>query len=296
MNHVHPFHQFFQKSFGTNHAPEDYQVRLATDPLASRLINIPTGLGKTAAVIHAWLWNRIQNRREDWPRRLVYCLPMRTLVEQTNASTQEWLEAHGLLWDGGMETHQGKVGLHMLMGGESTTQWDLHPEADAILIGTQDMLLSRALNRGYGMSRFRWPMHYGLLNNDCLWVFDEVQLMGAGLPTTAQIEAFRANFGSAKPCHSWWMSATNAPAWFNTVDFDPASLASPVQLEEPHSQRVTRIREAPKAVARCQHSSADVKRLCNEILNTARDRGGLTRGIAGRWCLARVDHPSHRHG
>ena len=41
------------------------------------------------------------------------------------------------------------------------------PKRPAILIGTQDMLLSRALNRGYGMSRYRWPMHFGLLNNDC---------------------------------------------------------------------------------------------------------------------------------
>jgi hypothetical protein len=53
------------------------------------------------------------------------------------------------------------------------------------------MLLSRALNRGYGMSRYRWPMHFGLLNNDCLWVFDEIQLMGSGLATPAQLEAFR---------------------------------------------------------------------------------------------------------
>lgn len=29
-----------------------------------------------------------------------------------------------------------------------------------------------ALNRGYGMSRYRWPMHCGLLNNDCRWVMD----------------------------------------------------------------------------------------------------------------------------
>jgi CRISPR-associated endonuclease/helicase Cas3 len=48
----------------------------------SRLINIPTGLGKTAAVVLAWLWNRAHLQNPDWPRRLVYCLPMRTLVER----------------------------------------------------------------------------------------------------------------------------------------------------------------------------------------------------------------------
>lgn len=55
-----------------------------------------------------------------------------------------------------------------------------------MLIGTQDMLLSRLLNRGYGMTRYRWPMQLGLLGNDCLWVMDEVQLMGTGLATTVQ--------------------------------------------------------------------------------------------------------------
>lgn len=31
----------------------------------------------------AWLWNRVFLNKPDWPRRLVYCVPMRTLVEQT---------------------------------------------------------------------------------------------------------------------------------------------------------------------------------------------------------------------
>ena len=48
---------------------------------ASRLIDIPTGLGKTAGVVLAWLWNRLNESDADipvcnpWPRRLVYCLP-----------------------------------------------------------------------------------------------------------------------------------------------------------------------------------------------------------------------------
>jgi CRISPR-associated endonuclease/helicase Cas3 len=71
------------------------------------------------------------------------------------------------------------------MGGEDGGDWDLYPECEAVLLGTQDMLLSRALNRGYASGRSRWPIEFGLLTNDCLWVMDEVQLFGSGLATTA---------------------------------------------------------------------------------------------------------------
>ena len=42
------------------------------------------------------------------------------------------------------------------MGGEDLPDedWRLRPDGDQILIGTIDMLLSRALSRGYGESRF----------------------------------------------------------------------------------------------------------------------------------------------
>lgn len=280
------FDQFFSSAFTGSKQPFPYQKRLAAanrnpsdTSCQSRLIVVPTGLGKTAAVVLAWLWNRVHRNSAAWPRRLVYCLPMRTLAEQTYQSAEGWLQAHNLLWDGNAANHNGKVGLHLLMGGESTAKWEQYPEADCILIGTQDMLLSRALNRGYGMSRFRWPMHYGLLNNDCLWVFDEVQLMGAGLPTTAQLAAFRDSFGTAKPSRTWWMSATNKPDWLKTVDFEPAALATPVELEEEsdlQSTAVIRLREARKTVQFCEHSTSELAKLAVEILNRTRERAGLT--------------------
>jgi len=218
----------FQQAFGSPaRTPYSYQCRLACGPNANleddhtlqagtdckpRLINIPTGCGKTAAVVLAWLWNRVEQKRPDWPRRLVYCLPMRTLVEQTRDNVRKWLCRLGDLEWKGKDKHDGKIGLHILMGGEEKTDWDLYPEHDAILIGTQDMLLSRALNRGYGMSRYRWPMHFGLLNNDCLWVLDETQLMGPGVGTATQLEAFRrtTSFGSLPGGRSvtWYATAT----------------------------------------------------------------------------------------
>ena len=161
------FPDFFKAATSNPHY--DYQGRLAGSPCESRLINIPTGLGKTAAVVLAWLWNRVHLQNPNWPRRLVYCLPMRTLVEQTAGEVEKWITAILADNDGKLalspETKDklqwlAKHSPSILMGGEDAGEWDLHPEREAILIGTQDMLLSRALNRGYGMSRYRWPMHW----------------------------------------------------------------------------------------------------------------------------------------
>jgi CRISPR-associated endonuclease/helicase Cas3 len=104
------------------------------------------------------------------------------------------------------------------MGGEVEEDWEIYPERPAVLVGSQDRLLSRAPNRGYAMSRYKWPVHFGLLNKDCLWVCDEVQLMGSGLPTTTQLLAFRKRFGVFGPTATWWMSATMDPGWLHTVD------------------------------------------------------------------------------
>ncbi|MBS0600310.1 MAG: CRISPR-associated endonuclease Cas3'' [Proteobacteria bacterium] len=205
------FPTFFHTT--TGHAPYPYQQRLATAPWPE-LLDVPTGLGKTAAVVVAWLWRRVVND-EELPRRLVYCLPMRTLVEQTEGCCRNWLDKAGLA---------AQVDLHVLMGGRTGSDWVERPERPAILIGTQDQLLSRALMRGYAMSRYRWPVDFALLHNDALWVYDEVQLMGPGLPTGAQLEAFRRapDWPTARPGRSLWLSATLHPDWLATVDFAAA--------------------------------------------------------------------------
>ena len=96
-------------------------------------------------------------------------------------------------------------------------QWHLYPECNAVLIGTQDMLLSRALNRGYACPRARWPVEFGLLNHDALWVMDEVQLMDTGLATSGQLQVFRDEDRDAekslRPSFTWWMSATLQRRW-----------------------------------------------------------------------------------
>ena len=217
------FQDFFYQATGNK--PYPYQQSLATSPSLPPLLNIPTGLGKTGAVILAWLWRRYvgdgfggksaEQICKETPRRLVYCLPMRVLVEQTAASTRQWIEN---LVNAGIIPAEKKPNVSILMGGEIDRDWDFWPDKEAILIGTQDQLLSRALNRGYAMSRFRWPVHFGLLNNDALWVMDEVQLMGPGLLTTVQLQGFREKMGSYGQTSSIWMSATMTPEHFDSID------------------------------------------------------------------------------
>lgn len=193
-------------------SPHAWQRRLAAETTCrERLIRIPTGLGKTEGVLAVWSFHRILQADDHWPRRLIWCLPMRVLVEQTEQVARELASK--------MPPGQ-RPDVHVAMGGEPAGEWYLYPERRAIIIGTQDMLLSRALNRGYASPRARWPVEFGLLNHDALWVMDEVQLMDVGLATSAQLQAFRQQDRdkSLRPCYTWWMSATLQPEWLRTVD------------------------------------------------------------------------------
>ncbi len=199
----------------TGDAPYPWQAALGEEPsFGDRLLRIPTGFGKTAGTALAWLFNRCVRADDAWPRRLVFCLPMRVLVEQTERVLQEWVKKAGL-----------DVPVVVLLGGrEAARSWFEDIEKPAIVVGTQDMLLSRALNRGYASARGLWPMEFGALHSDALWVTDEVQLMDTGLATTTQLAAFRraeagAGRPSIRPTATWWMSATLQPSWLQSIDF-----------------------------------------------------------------------------
>lgn len=213
------YHSFFRAVFGEGKFdPFDYQRELAEAEKLYSLVNVPTGAGKTKAILGAWLWRRL-TCSETVGRRLIYCLPMRTLVEQTRDVASEAIKKLKAEAPQLFEKDAKRFEPYVLMGGDVSDNWDSYPERECILIGTQDILLSRALNRGYAMSRFRWPLHFGLLNNDCLWVMDEVQLMSDGLAATAQLAAFRDRFQTFGPAHSIWMSATLDREWLKMVDF-----------------------------------------------------------------------------
>lgn len=291
------FEEFFTAA--TDATPFDYQRRLAEAERWPDTLEAPTGSGKTEALVLAWLWRRrnsVPEIRRCTPRRLIYCLPMRVLVEQTRDRVVRWLKALGL---------SDEIDVHILMGGEDADDWDLYPEREAILIGTQDMLLSRALNRGYAMGRSRWPLPFGLLNNDCLWIFDEVQLMGSGLATSTQMAAFRAVLRSYGICSTTWVSATLRMQWLATVDhrtsIDGLVHHALSDMEWSASHLSLRL-SAVKRVAMARTTGDDAKSLAAEI-RAAHQLGTLTlvvlntvdRAVALYRALQASEKPAKKH-
>jgi CRISPR-associated endonuclease/helicase Cas3 len=211
MSHENSAQAWFQMLTGHESAHPWQQELMGQETCRSQLVQIPTGLGKTEGILATWSFHRVRNSDDRWPRRLVWCLPMRVLVEQTEQVARAMVARMPA---------EIRPDVYLAMGGADSGEWLLYPERPAILVGTQDMLLSRALNRGYGSGRARWPVEFGLLSQDALWVMDEVQLMDVGLATSAQLQAYRDDDArkSIRPCHTWWMSATLQPEWLHSVD------------------------------------------------------------------------------
>lgn len=193
--------------------PYPYQSGLAEHGLPD-VLRVPTGTGKTLAATLPWLYRRLRHPdsvvRRTTPHWLVVVLPQRALVEQTIEVIEGWLSKLRL-----------DIPVHVVMGGEDADDqdWKMHPEKERIFVGTLDMVLSRLLMRGFAEGRSAWPMSFGLLHAGVQFVFDEMQLMGPGLPTSLQLQGLREELGTAVPCRSMWMSATLDPAELRTVDF-----------------------------------------------------------------------------
>ena len=205
----------------------------------------------------------------------------------------------------------------MLMGGVESARWLERPERPAIIVGTQDMLLSRALMRGYVSSRAIWPMEFALLHEDTQWVFDEVQLMGAGRATSAQLEAFRRSDAAratrngelrGRPARSLWISATLDPKWLRTVDYSPPAPRERRSAEDddrlweirprPEDNRLWRLATARKTLGRANTVPATAKaadigaylsKLADSVLD-AHQAGRMTLVIVNRVTRAQALH------
>ncbi|HEV2536754.1 MAG TPA: DEAD/DEAH box helicase, partial [Streptosporangiaceae bacterium] len=211
---MNAFAEFFREAGATGaepdgHEPYGYQARMAREGLPP-VVEAPTGTGKTAIIL-SWLWRRLYADPGSTPRRLVYALPQRSLVEQVAGQAARWLANLGLA---------DQVALHVVTGGagESRPDWRMDMHKPAIVIGTVDSLVSKALNRGYGIGRSSCPIDYALVTNGAHWVIDEIQLCEESSTTLRQLAAFVKAWGTAEPFGLTCMSATVPESSPETVD------------------------------------------------------------------------------
>src|SRR5215468_2718052 len=182
------FNELYERA--TGYEPYGYQARIARDGLPS-VVEAPTGTGKSGIIL-AWLWRLLFADPGSTPRRLVYALPQRSRVDQVAGEAARWLANLGLA---------DQVALHVVMGGagESQGQWRLDMYKPAIVVGTVDSLVSKALNRGYGIGRASYPIDFALVTNGAHWVIDEIQLCPESTTTLRQLAGFAAKLGTAEP-------------------------------------------------------------------------------------------------
>jgi CRISPR-associated endonuclease/helicase Cas3 len=169
----------------TGYAPLDWQARLYADFFAKGVlpsaVDVPTGLGKTMVMV-LWLIARAREgaRGAKLPRRLVYVVDRRAVVDQATAEAEKLREAlEGAARDlKALLKLDGKLPISTLRGAfVGNRAWLDDPAGPAIIVGTVDMIGSRLLFGGYGVSRKMRPFHAGLLGVDTLVVLDEAHLV-----------------------------------------------------------------------------------------------------------------------
>ena len=161
--------------------PYPWQRRLYMEFVAGRVpvaLAIPTGLGKTASVLLAVL-ARLANPAV--PRRVVYIVDRRAIVDQTAAAIRGWIDRIGAVPELARAFARCAafpaacpVGLGVLRGGSRTT-----PSGGWIRLvprwwwGRSTWWARGWLFSGYGAGRSRRAMDAGLVGHDALIVLDE---------------------------------------------------------------------------------------------------------------------------
>ncbi|WP_206057421.1 type I-U CRISPR-associated helicase/endonuclease Cas3 [Nitratireductor sp. XY-223] len=163
---VDPFSAQFIKL--TGHEPFPWQKRLfkrfQQDDLPA-IVDLPTGLGKTSVMA---IWYLAWSAGAPLPRRLVYVVDRRAVVDQATNEAEKIRD----------KASDGKLRISTLRGRYvDNREWLENPTAPAIVIGTVDMIGSRLLFSGYGVSPKMRPYHAGFLGVDSLIVLDEAHLV-----------------------------------------------------------------------------------------------------------------------
>lgn len=195
----------------TGHPPMRWQARLFRQHFLHgelpAAISVPTGLGKTA-VMALWLialaWQMQCAGALTLPRRLVYVVDRRAVVDQATEFAEKLRDqlasAQATELRAALGLGERRLPISTLRGQfVDNRQWLEDPACPAIVIGTLDMVGSRLLFEGYGVSRKMRPYQAGLLGADALVMLDEAHLVPPFESLLASIEAGADAYAATDP-------------------------------------------------------------------------------------------------
>ena len=185
----------------TGYPPYSWQVEAFDVLVENRIpsaLALSTGSGKTS-IIAIWLLALLNQQRAGkatLPRRLVWVINRRAVVDQATDIAE--VIAKKFEVDSPLRTTldamsvSGGLGVSTLRGEhEDNQEWSEDPSKPAIIVGTVDMVGSRLLLAGYGLSPRQRAQDAGLLGNDVLIVNDEAQLSPAFAGLIRQVQEMR---------------------------------------------------------------------------------------------------------
>lgn len=252
----------------SGHPPFGWQSRLFRDCFVHGevppALDIPTGLGKTSVIV-VWLlalaW-QVGKGGMRLPRRLVYVVDRRTVVDQATDVAEGSREALKTAAAGSIAAQirdrlnklcidpadeASPLAISTLRGERADNrEWQADPARPTIIVGTVDMMGSRLLFSGYGVSRRMRPFHAGLLGQDTLLIHDEAHLSEPFGKLIHSIEKVQQTQKVPHPLRAMELSATqrgqDATAAFTLTEEDKAE-----DLVDERLRAVKRLRfeEAP---------------------------------------------------
>ncbi len=257
---------------------------------------LPTGLGKTS-VVAVWLLALAANSTKV-PRRLVYVVNRRTVVDQTTAEVEKYAApltfnappVHPVLLDLSARLRAlcsdptgTPLALSTLRGQfADNREWSGDPARPAVVVGTVDMIGSRLLFCGYGCGFKTRPLHAGFLGQDALLVHDEAHLEPAfqTLVTAIEDEQEReaARRGSANPWPNLRVVALTATPReggdvFELTPEEKAPPADPLEKPTKPIHHVWMRLGAKKGLKFHDAKKADVAKAVGELARNRKESG-----------------------
>ncbi|MGD9991958.1 MAG: CRISPR-associated helicase Cas3' [Salinivirgaceae bacterium] len=184
----------------TGFAPYQYQLKVANLLLSGKniILTVPTGAGKTWSSILPFLYAQ-QTGKSDFPQKMIYSLPLRTLANSIYSDVTEVLSEK--------EINLGRSSIHT---GEYKN--DEHFEKD-IIFSTIDQTLSNFLCFPLSLSKRQANINAGALVGSYL-VFDEFHLLDPKLSMATTIGMLKALKNLCRFCI---MTATLSEEYINKL-------------------------------------------------------------------------------